>query len=84
MLIGGVAAFAQQLLLGGGVGELGKDIEEIEEDVEEVEEDVESLLENVRGLSVTDRLILQELSRIRVRLDEIHPNSPQLEGGGSP
>jgi voltage-gated potassium channel len=84
MLIGGVAAFAQQLLLGGGVGELGKDIEEIEGDVEEVEEDVESLLENVRGLSATDRLILQELSRIRVRLDEVHPNSPQLEGGGSP
>jgi hypothetical protein len=76
------AAFAQQLLLGGGVGELGKEAEEIEE---EVEEDVESLLENVRGLSVTDRLIfLQELSRIRVRLDEVHPNSPQPQEGGSP
>jgi archaellum component FlaC len=79
------AAFAQQLLLGGGVGELGKEVEEIEEEVEEVEEDVESLLENVRGLSVTDRLIfLQELSRIRVRLDEVHPNSPQPQEGGSP
>jgi voltage-gated potassium channel len=70
MLIGGVAAFAQQLLLGEGV-------EEIEEDVEEVEEDVESLLESVRGLSATDRLILQELSRIRGRLDEVHPHSSQ-------
>jgi voltage-gated potassium channel len=77
MLIGGVAAFAQQLLLGEDVEELEKDVEEIEEDVEEVEEDVESLLENVRGLSGTDRLILQELSRIRTRLDEVHPNSPQ-------
>jgi hypothetical protein len=74
----------QGKLLGEGVGELGKDVEEIEEDVEEVEEDIESLLENVRGLSVTDRLILQELSRIRVRLDEVHPNSPQPQGGGSP
>jgi predicted nuclease with TOPRIM domain len=70
MLIGGVAAFAQQLLL-------GEDVEELEKDVEEVEEDVESLLENVRGFSGTDRLILQELSRIRTRLDEVHPNSPQ-------
>src|SRR5918998_2676202 len=77
MLIGGVAAFAQQLLLGEGVKELGEEIEEIEEDVDEVEEDVESLLQNVRGLSVTDRLILQELSRIRARLDEADPNSPQ-------
>jgi voltage-gated potassium channel len=77
MLIGGVAAFAQQLLLGEDVEELEKDVEEIEEDVEEVEEDVENLLENVRGLSGTDRLILQELSRIRARLDEVHPNSPQ-------
>jgi voltage-gated potassium channel len=77
MLIGGVAAFAQQLLLGEEVEELGEDIEEIEEDVDEVEEDVESLLQNVRGLSVTDRLILQELSRIRARLDEVNPNSPQ-------
>ncbi len=77
MLIGGVAAFAQQLLLGEGVAELEEDIEEIEEDVDEVEEDVESLLQNVRGLSVTDRLILQELSRIRARLDEVNPDSPQ-------
>ena len=71
-------------LLGEGTEELRKDIEGIEEDVEVVEEDVESLLQNARGLSVTDRLILQELSRIRVRLDEAHPNSPQPQGGGSP
>ena len=70
MLIGGVAAFAQQLLLGEEVDELEREVEEIEEDVEEVEEDVESLLENVRGLSATDRLILKELARIRERLDE--------------
>ncbi len=77
MLIGGVAAFAQQLLLGEEVEELEREVDEIEEDVEEVGEDVESLLENVRGLSVTDRLVLQELSRIRARLDEVHPNSPR-------
>ena len=77
MLIGGVAAFAQQLLLGEDVQELGREVDEIEEDVEEVEEDVESLLANVRGLSATDRLVLQELSKIRARLDEVHPNSPQ-------
>jgi voltage-gated potassium channel len=77
MLIGGVAAFAQQLLLGEDVQELGREVDEIEEDVEEVEEDVESLLANVRGLSATDRLVLQELSKIRTRLDEVHPNSPQ-------
>ncbi len=77
MLIGGVAAFAQQLLLGEGVEELEREVDEIEEDVEDVEEDVESLLQNVRGLSATDRLVLQELSRIRTRLDEVHPNSPR-------
>jgi voltage-gated potassium channel len=77
MLIGGVAAFAQQLLLGEGIEGIEKEVDEIEEDVEEVEEDVESLLENVRGLSATDRLVLQELSRIRTRLDELQSNSPQ-------
>lgn len=77
MLIGGVAAFAQQLLLGEDVEELEREVEEIGEDVEDVEQDVESLLENVRGLSVTDRLVLQELARIRTRLDEVHPNNPQ-------
>jgi len=73
MLIGGVAAFAQQLLLGEDIDELEEDIEEVEEDVEEVEEDVEGLLQNVKGLSATDRLILQELSSIKARLDEVNP-----------
>jgi voltage-gated potassium channel len=77
MLIGGVAAFAQQLLLGEDVEELGREVDEIEEDVEEVEEDVESLLTNVRGLSSTDRLILKELARIRERLDEVNPRGSQ-------
>lgn len=67
MLIGGVAAFAQQLLLGK---DLAEDIEEIEEDVEDVEESVESLLNSAKSLSTTDRMILQELSRIRERLDQ--------------
>ncbi len=77
LLIGGVAAAAQRVLLGTTSAEIKKDLDEIEEDVEEVEEDVESLLANVRGLSATDRLVLQELSKIRARLDEVHPNSPQ-------
>ncbi len=67
MLIGGVAAFAQQLLLGK---DLAEDIEEIEEDMEDVEESVESLLNSAKSLSTTDRMILQELSRIRERLDQ--------------
>jgi voltage-gated potassium channel len=73
MLIGGVAAFAQQLLLGENVEEIGKEVDELEEEVDEVEEDVESLLENVRGLSATDRAVLQELAHIKSRLDEIKP-----------
>ena len=73
MLIGGVAAFAQQLLLGEEIDELEEDIEDVEEDVEDVEEDVEGLLENVRGLSATDRVIIQELSNIKARLDDISP-----------
>ena len=73
MLIGGVAAFAQQLLLGEDVEEISKEVDELEEDVEDVEEDVESLLENVRGMSVTDRVVLQELAYIRARLDEVQP-----------
>src|SRR4028119_114040 len=77
MLIGGVAAFAQQLLLGGGGEEIGKEVDELEEDVEDVEEDVENLLENVRGLSVTDRVVLQELAHIKARLDEIQPADPR-------
>lgn len=77
MLIGGVAAFAQQLLLGEDVEEIVKEVDELEEDVEDVEEDVESLLENVRGLSVTDRAVLQELAYIRARVDEIQPADPR-------
>ena len=77
MLIGGVAAFAQQLLLGDDVEDLEKEVDELEEDVEEVEEDVESILENVRGLSATDRAVLQELSHIRARLDEIQTQGPK-------
>ena len=77
MLIGGVAAFAQQLLLGENVEEIGREVDELEEDVEEVEEDVEDLLENVRGLSTTDRVVLQELAHIRARLDEIQPADPR-------
>jgi voltage-gated potassium channel len=80
MLIGGVAAFAQQLLLGEDVSELGReleevgqDLEEIEQDVDEVEEDVEAVLRNVAGLSATDRVILQELASIKARLDALRP-----------
>lgn len=76
MLIGGVAAFAQQLLLGEGMDELESDIEEVEEEVEEVEEDVDSLLESAKSLSATDRVILKELSDIKARLDESLPRSP--------
>lgn len=74
MLIGGVAAFAQQLLLGKDLAEdieeIEEDVEEIEENVEDVEESVESLLNSAKSLSTTDRMILQELSRIRERLDQ--------------
>jgi voltage-gated potassium channel len=77
MLIGGVAAFAQQLLLGEDVEEVAREVDELEEDVEEVEEDVENLLENVRGLSVADRVVLQELAHIKARLDEIQPADPR-------
>ena len=77
MLIGGVAAFAQQLLLGVNVEEIGRDVDELEVDVEDVEEDVENLLENVRGLSVTDRVVLQELAHIKARLEEIQPADPR-------
>ena len=77
MLIGGVAAFAQQLLLGEDVQEVAREVDELEEDVEDVEEDVEDLLEDVRGLSVTDRRVLQELAHIKARLDEIQPADPR-------
>lgn len=73
MLIGGVAAFAQQLLLGEDISELGQDLDEVEQEVDEVEEDVEAVLRNVAGLSATDRVILQELASIKARLDELRP-----------
>jgi len=91
MLIGGVAAFAQQLLLGKevdeleeGIEEIGEDLEEVEEDVEDVEEDVESLLRNVSGLSATDKVILQELASIKARLDEVHPQDPRSQTERTP
>src|SRR5918995_4186961 len=68
MLIGGVAAFAQRMLLGETEAELRRDVQEIEEDVEDIEEDVDTLLENVKGLSVRDRVILKELHDIKRRL----------------
>ena len=82
LLIGGVAAAAQRVLLGTASAEVRKDLEEIEEDVEEVsedvediEEDVENLLKNARNLSETDRVILRELQGIKRRLDETSQGS---------
>jgi len=77
MLIGGVAAFAQQLLLGEDVDELEHELDEMGLEVDEVEEDVEALLENVEGLSATDRVVLQELAAIRAQLDKINPEEKQ-------
>jgi voltage-gated potassium channel len=82
LLIGGVAAAAQRVLLGTASAEVRKDLEEIEEDVEEVsedvediEEDVDNLLKNARNLSETDRVILRELQGIKQRLDETSQGS---------
>jgi voltage-gated potassium channel len=82
LLIGGVAAAAQRVLLGTASAEVRKDLEEIEEDVEEVAEDVEdmeeevdNLLKNARNLSETDRVILRELQSIKRRLDETSQGS---------
>ncbi|MDQ4002485.1 MAG: potassium channel family protein [Actinomycetota bacterium] len=82
LLIGGVAAAAQRVLLGTASAEVRKDLEEIEEDVEEVsedvediEEDVDTLLKNARNLSETDRVILRELQGIKQRLDETSQGS---------
>ena len=82
LLIGGVAAAAQRVLLGTASAEVRKDLEEIEEDVEEVsedvediEEDVDNLLKNARNLSETDRVILRELKGIKRRLDETSQGS---------
>jgi voltage-gated potassium channel len=79
LLIGGVAAAAARVLLGGSaeiqqdLEEIEEDVEEVSEDVEEIEEDVEKLLKNSRNLSATDRVILSELRSIKRRLDETRP-----------
>jgi chromosome segregation ATPase len=89
LLIGGIAAAAQRVLLGGTSAEVRRELEEIEgdveevsEDIEDVEEDVESLLKNVEGLSATDRVVLRELHNIKRRLDEVHPESRERDGFG--
>lgn len=85
LLIGGVAATAQRMLLStagseretneilGQVEEVSEDVEDIEEDVEDIEEDVDKLLRNSEDLSEMDRVILQELKSIKQRLDEASP-----------
>ncbi len=80
LLIGGVAAVAQRMLLGSASAEVKKDLQEIEEDVEEVsedvediEEDVENLLKSAQNLSETDRVVLKELRNIKRRLDQVRP-----------
>ena len=80
LLIGGVAAVAQRMLLGSTSTEVKKDLQEIEEDVEEVvedvediEEDVENLLKSAQNLSETDRVVLKELRSIKRRLDKVRP-----------
>src|SRR5918998_2042807 len=77
LLIGGVAAAAQRVLLGSQAAEIQRDLDEVEEDVEDVaedvediEEDVEKLLNSSRRLSETDRIILRELQSIKQSLDE--------------
>ena len=80
LLIGGVAAAAQRVLLGSQAAEIQRDLDEVEEDVEEVaedvgdiEEDVEKVLNSSQRLSETDRVILKELRSIKRRLDEARP-----------
>ena len=80
LLIGGVAAAAQRMLLGTqaaeikqDLGEIEEDVEEVAEDVDEIEEDVERLLKSSQDLSNTDRVILRELQSIKRRLDEARP-----------
>ena len=74
LLIGGVAAAAQRMLLGTMVSQdldqIEEEVEEVAEDVEDIEEDVERLLKNAQNLSQTDRVILKELQSIKRRLDE--------------
>src|ERR687890_397578 len=79
LLIGGIAAAAQRMLLGTPVDikqdldEIEEEVEEVAEDVEDIEEDVEKLLNSSRTLSETDRVILKELQSIKHRLDEVSP-----------
>jgi voltage-gated potassium channel len=74
LLIGGVAAAAQRMLLGTEIrqdlDEIEEEVEEVAEEVEDIEEDVERLLKNAQNLSETDRVILRELQSIKRRLDQ--------------
>ncbi len=75
LLIGGIAAAAQRVLLGTQnlkreLDEIEEEVDEVSENVEEVEEDVERLLKDARNLSETDRVILRELQSIKRRLDQ--------------
>src|SRR5918993_5282558 len=74
LLIGGIAAAAQRMLLGTMVSQdldqIEEEVEEVAEDVEEVAEDVEDIEEDVERLLKTDRVILKELQSIKRRLDE--------------
>src|SRR5215204_6916730 len=75
LLIGGIAAAAQRMLLGTQnlkreLDEIEEEVDEVSENVEEVEEDVERLLKDALNLSETDRVILRELQSIKRRLDQ--------------
>lgn len=74
LLIGGVAAAAQRMLLGTEIrqdlDQIEEEVEEVAEEVEDMEEDVERLLRDARNLSETDRVILKELQSIKRRLDQ--------------
>ena len=81
LLIGGVAAAAQRMLLGiptnlkQELDEIEEDVEEVAEDVEDVEQEIERLLKSAQNLSATDRVILKELREIKRRLDEVGSES---------
>ena len=74
LLIGGVAAAAQRMLLGTEIrqdlDQIEEEVEDVAEEVEDIEEDVERLLKNAQNLSETDRVILKELQSIKRRLDQ--------------
>ena len=74
LLIGGVAAAAQRMLLGTEIrqdlDQIEEEVEEVAEEVEDIEEDVERLLRDARNLSETDRVILRELQSIKRHLDQ--------------